>query len=99
MPSAWHLSSPHIQQKYAISDKDINELVALLNQETILTPDPQEASGAIPDDPKDEMFLACALIGQPDLIVSGDRHLLNLRDYHGIPILTARQFLEELVKE
>jgi putative PIN family toxin of toxin-antitoxin system len=93
------LSSPNIQRKYAISDQDINELVTLLNQETILLSDLPEVSGAIPDDPKDEIFLACAIDGQADLIVSGDRHLLNLRDYHDIPILTARQFLEELDKE
>jgi len=54
---------------------------------------------AIPDDPQDEIFLACALDGQADLIVSGDRHLLDLGKYHGIPILTARQFLDTLAKE
>ena len=92
------LSSPSIQRKYAISTQDIEELATLLNKETILAPDLEEVSGAIPDDPEDEIFLACALDGQADLIVSGDGHLLDLRDYQGIPILTARQFLEELAK-
>jgi predicted nucleic acid-binding protein len=45
------------------------------------------------------MVLACALDGQADLIVSGDRHLLDLGEYQGIPILTAREFLERLAAE
>jgi predicted nucleic acid-binding protein len=42
------------------------------------------------------MALACAIDAQADLIVSGDRHLLDLGAYRSIPILTARAFLERL---
>ena len=51
------------------------------------------STGTIPADPVDEMVLACAVEGQADLIVSGDRHLLDLGEYQGIPIVTAREFL------
>jgi predicted nucleic acid-binding protein len=44
------------------------------------------------------MVLACAIDAQADLIVSGDRHLLDLGAYESIPILTVRQFLERLQK-
>ena len=47
-------------------------------------------------DPDDNKFLACALDGHADVIVSGDRHLLTLKRFHVIPILTARQLLERL---
>ena len=51
---------------------------------------------AIPHDPADNTFLACALDGHADFIVSGDHHLLTLRSFHDIPILTARRFLQQL---
>lgn len=44
-------------------------------------------------DPDDDKFLACALAGQADWIISGDDHLLSLKHYKGIPIVTPRQFL------
>ena len=44
-------------------------------------------------DPSDNKFLACALDGHADVVVSGDHHLLDLKQFRGIPIVTARQFL------
>jgi len=39
--------------------------------------------------------LECAVAGQVDAIVTGDRkHLLSLRRYAGIPILSPSDFLE-----
>jgi len=49
---------------------------------------------AVADDPDDNRILECAVAGRADAIVSGDRHLLRLRSYRTVPILTARQFLE-----
>ncbi|MBI3527064.1 MAG: putative toxin-antitoxin system toxin component, PIN family [Betaproteobacteria bacterium] len=40
-------------------------------------------------DPNDEHVIACALSAQADLIVSGDAHLLDLKSYRRIRILTA----------
>ena len=45
-------------------------------------------------DPDDNRVLECAVAGRSDYIVSGDRHLLKLKAHAGIPILTARQFLD-----
>lgn len=43
----------------------------------------------IEHDPDDDAVLACALAAQVDLIVSGDAHLLNLKHFQRIPIMTA----------
>ncbi len=43
------------------------------------------------NDPADDAVLACALGAKADLIVSGDRHLLDLKEYRGIRIVTAAQ--------
>lgn len=45
-------------------------------------------------DPKDDKFLALAKEGNAALIVSGDKDLVDMNLWEGIPILTARQFLE-----
>ena len=45
-------------------------------------------------DPEDEMFLECALAGDAEAIVSGDeKHLLSMRHWRGISILSAAEFL------
>lgn len=45
------------------------------------------------NDPTDDKFLTCALEANADFIVSGDTHLLKLKSFHNIPIVTPRQFL------
>jgi putative PIN family toxin of toxin-antitoxin system len=44
-------------------------------------------------DPDDDAVLACALAASAQVIISGDQHLLELRAYQGIPILTATELL------
>ncbi len=44
-------------------------------------------------DPKDDMYLELAVSGQATLILTGDRALLTLNPYQGIPILTLTQWL------
>ena len=48
---------------------------------------------AVSEDPKDNIFLSLAVSGKADFIVSGDRHLLNLKSFRGIQIVTVVQFL------
>jgi len=45
-------------------------------------------------DPKDDMFLELAVSGMADYIVSGDKDLLVLHPFRGIPVVTAREFLD-----
>lgn len=48
-------------------------------------------------DPDDNIFLALAVDGRADCIVSGDKkHLLILESYQGIPIYSPAQFLASL---
>ena len=45
------------------------------------------------DDP-DNRILECARCAGADSIVTGDRHLLSLKEFEGIRILTIREFLD-----
>ena len=50
----------------------------------------------VKDDPDDDRVLEGAIAGRANYMVSGDRHLLSLNSYSGIPILTVRQFLNAI---
>ena len=50
----------------------------------------------IEEDPKDDKFLEAAVAGKVDFIVSGDNHLLVLKEFRSIPIITGREFLDWL---
>ncbi len=57
---------------------------------------PKEAVVVIKEDSADDKVLECALAADADFIVSGDKHLLKLREFRGIPIITTKQALEKL---
>jgi putative PIN family toxin of toxin-antitoxin system len=68
---------------------------ALTEAATLVFPS-ERATGAT-SDPGDEMILECALAAEADAIVSGDKkHLLPLRQFRDIPILTPADFLRSL---
>ena len=50
----------------------------------------------IAEDPTDDRILECALVGEADLIVSGDRHLRKLRSFRNIGIVQPSDFLRTL---
>lgn len=59
----------------------------------------QEDAGtttSISRDADDDKFLALAVMGQADAIVSGDGDLLELGTHDGIPIVTPAEFLRRL---
>ena len=60
--------------------------------------EPKESIKVIKDDPKDDMVLECAVEGKADFIVSGDPHLLKLKEFRSIKIVTPKQFLDLLRK-
>ena len=47
-------------------------------------------------DPADDPILGTAVAASADYLVTGDRDLLDLGSFRGIPITTARQFLDLL---
>lgn len=49
-------------------------------------------------DPTDNEFLAIAVASGADVIISGDRHLLNLKKYKNIKIVTPTKFLEDFLE-
>lgn len=47
-------------------------------------------------DPKDDRLLEVAVNGRADMIVTGDRDLLTLNDFEGVPIIAPAAYLDLL---
>jgi putative PIN family toxin of toxin-antitoxin system len=54
---------------------------------------------AVPRDPDDNAVLECALEGNAKYVVSGDTDLLELKNFRGIEIVRASEFLTILTKQ
>ena len=85
--------------KFNLSENDIG---FLLNHEILpyfkaVKIKPGRWKTAIEDDPSDDMFIRCAVSGICKIIISGDRHLLDLKTYGKIRTLSVSLFFKELV--
>ena len=57
---------------------------------------PKRKVNVVKNDPDDNKFIEAALEGKADYIVSQDRHLLDLKEFEGIKIVTPHEFLRIL---
>ena len=82
-----------IHIKNTVTEKDIDFLIKnFIDSSIIILPKFNEK--VIIEDPSDDKFINCALTSKSN-IVSGDSHLLNLKNYKGIKIMSAKEFLEK----
>ena len=79
--------------KIKLSDDMIKEWVDLIVRNSIIV-EPKEKISIIKDDSKDNIFIETAVAGSVDYIVSQDNHLLKLREFRGIKIITPEEFLK-----
>lgn len=49
----------------------------------------------VKQDPKDNMFIECAVALKCSHIISGDKHLKSIENYMGIRIVSPKDFLEQ----
>lgn len=48
------------------------------------------------DDPDDDKFILAAIEGKAKFIISGDKHLLKLKKYQNIQIISAQEFFSQI---
>lgn len=83
------------RDKFTIANAQIDLFISLLLRKSTVA----SVSGnldVISEDPDDNVVLLTAVNGKADYIVSGDKHLLALRKFEGIAIVTISQMLEIL---
>ncbi|MDP3723307.1 MAG: putative toxin-antitoxin system toxin component, PIN family [Candidatus Omnitrophota bacterium] len=68
---------------------------ALTDPTRVTMVEPAEQIDVVRADPSDNRFLECALAAHADAVISGDHHLLTLKTFRDIPILTPSAFLEQ----
>ena len=80
--------------KFGLPSETVEAIVAYIQRKAEFVI-PSETLRVISADPKDNMFLECAVSGQVDQIVSGEPHLNALKNFRNIPIVTPRDFLDQ----
>lgn len=87
------LNYPKIKEKFGLEEDEIKQIILNLARYSTLIDNPPTLD-VIKEDPEDNKVLSVAIEGKADYIVSGDSHLLGLKSYKGIEIITPRRLCE-----
>ena len=79
-----------ILRKNGITEKEILRAIAATSKIV----EPTEKLTVVNEDTEDNKILECALAAGAEIIVSGDKHLLDLRKYGKTRILTPRELFD-----
>lgn len=55
-----------------------------------------EHTNVVTNDPDDNKILECAKAGNVDYVITNDNHILTLKEFEGIKIVTPKEFLEKI---
>ena len=85
----------NLRLKVKLQPQEINRVIAILKnhmQEVI----PKQKVHSIKEKESDNRILECALEAKSDVLVTGNfKHIRPLGQFHGITILTPREFLDK----
>lgn len=90
------LHYPRVQKKYHLTDNEIKQVIRNLIKYAVITPGELKLN-VIKEDPSDNEILACAVEGEADFIISGDKDLKELNIYRGIRIIEAKEFVKRVL--
>ena len=83
------------RRKFGLTDEAASEILQLM-RDSFETIHPRARIEAVAADPADNRIVEAAVAGSAEFIVSGDRHLLSLGEWDGIPVLSPAQMLARL---
>lgn len=79
-----------------LSEQDIEGFVQRLATMCRLVKGIAQAHGAVPADPDDDIIVAAAVEARATYLISEDKHLLELKEYERVMILSRDDFRAEL---
>lgn len=86
----------HLVKAFLLTSQRADEIALFVREHSLVV-----SPGAVPAtacrDPSDLPVLGTAIAGKADLLVSGDKDLLELKRFEGVPIVTPRECYERLV--
>jgi len=83
-----------MRPKFGLPDSIVEKFMELIIANTTLV-FPTVNVDIVKEDPHDNKFLECALESESKFVVSGDKHLLSLKNYKNIKIVTCADFLSD----
>lgn len=87
------LLRPRIRKQQWMTEQEVEVLLQAIEQVATHVRGSLDVN-VIEKDPEDNKFLAAAKEGKAQYVISGDRHLLKVRNFEGIQIVSPKRFLE-----
>ena len=84
-----------LRLKFKFPENKIEDHIEIIKEYGIIIR-PTVRTNAVKEDPDDNKVLECAVEGKADYIISGDNHLLKIKEFNGIKILTPKEFLDSV---
>lgn len=84
-----------LHSKFNLPEDKVEMLVDILLAFSTLV-EPKVRLNVVKADASDNKIIECAVEGKAEYVVSGDAHLLEMREYEGIKIMTPSRILEIL---
>ena len=82
-----------LQNKFDTPQEKIEKTVDLLTTFCTVV-NPSTRLDLVVVDPKDNKILECAIAGKAKFVVSGDRHLLDIKNFKDVKIVHVKEFLD-----
>lgn len=89
------INSDEIIEKITDKKLILNKVVQKVINNSVIV-EPKQKFNVVKDDAKDNKIIEAAIEGKADYIISQDKHLLKLKSYQGIKIISPEEFLEIL---
>ncbi len=78
--------------KFEFTPEEKTKFLSILTAIAIFV-EPEKKVQAVQEDLSDNIFLECALEAGADFVITGDKHLLKLKEFEGIQIVKPFDFL------
>ena len=86
-----------LDRRIKLPTATIDDILTLLREQEVV-PKPRKPSEVPVRDPDDRWILASAMVGRADVLVTGDRDLIDIANKAPLPILDPRAFWDLLSK-
>ena len=90
------LRSPKLRRHIPLTPNEVEAFLASFALTAFWVDDQEVSAPFVTADPSDDIYLLAAMEGEANFIVSGDRHLLDLKSRQEIRILNPRDFLHAI---
>ena len=84
------------EKHLSLAKTTADEVLAKITNLSTIIIGPKLIENVVKEDKSDDKFIECALNAKADIIVTGDEHLLKLKEYRNIKIMTTADALKLL---